>query len=138
MNSWVRIVLFVFGIRSNFKKQIIHYSVFIKFEKTKIFGIWSIFTICGNSGFSSFVQTLTFASLNNEHRVEFYPSMVDDWLRLPFGLVTEQVLMYQLVPRINCINELIELGKTSIKKNSKMNDVGHLFFRPPYPMDIMT
>ena len=24
------------------------------------------------------------------------------------------------------------------KKNSKMNDIGHLFFRPPYPMDIVT
>ena len=33
--------------------------------------------------------------------------------------IKKQVLMYQLVPRINCINELIELGKTSIKKTVK-------------------
>ena len=39
-NSWVRILLYVFGIRFIFKKRIIRYSVFIKFSKTNIFGIW--------------------------------------------------------------------------------------------------
>ena len=30
------------------------------------------------------------------------------------------------------------LLREDFKKNSKKNDIGHLFFRPPYPMEIVT
>ena len=43
LNSWDQIVLFVFGIWSIFKKQIIRYAVFVKFSKTNIFGPNSLF-----------------------------------------------------------------------------------------------
>ena len=65
-NSWDQIVLFVFGIRSIFKKRIIQYSVFGKFLKTNIFGIRirSIFTIRCNSGSRSLWKLINWSMKN--------------------------------------------------------------------------
>ena len=50
LNSWVRKVLFVFGIQFIFKKRIIWYSLDFQKRIYLVFGIWSIFTIRCNSG----------------------------------------------------------------------------------------